>query len=317
MFDIFYLSTATELTLWEKIAEWYQNSFLRAMLVYIKEEFFTVEFQAYENFSIDANAAKTIGSLIPALAIALVIAAIMTARVRVNHGRFVRRLLKNECLTPERAKSLLDLGLFRNASLRHELSRGTALRMVVRCIHANGADTGVGSYRDLPLSAMLKGLEDGEPKKTKRRGRAADESAPESGTDGDGSVAASADAGSDTVSETDADLVADMAVESVPTVIDSDLEKASVSLESGAENTHTGSKFVPKAAQKIDFLTARFYIPEPLKYRADVRFDSRGSSWAPAIASVAVVIALAAALCWLLPHVLWLADAIISLTAPN
>ena len=58
-------------------------------------------------------------------------------------------------------------------------------------------------------------------------------------------------------------------------------------------------------------------IPEDLKYRADVRFDNRGSGWAPAIASIALVIFLTALLCWLLPHVLWLADAIISLAAPG
>jgi len=41
-------------------------------------------------------------------------------------------LLKNECFSPESAKTLSELDLFRNASIRRELSRGNNLRMVVR-----------------------------------------------------------------------------------------------------------------------------------------------------------------------------------------
>jgi hypothetical protein len=68
---------------------------------------------------------------------------------------------------------------------------------------------------------------------------------------------------------------------------------------------------------KIDFTTAKFYIPKELKHRADVRFERRGSSWAPAIASIALVILMTGVVCWLLPYVLTLADGIISLMAPQ
>ena len=249
MFGTFALSAGTELGFWEKIAEWYQDSLIHELLNYIYEEYFTVDFGVYENFTIGATTADTIRTLIPALAIALVIASLMTARLRVNMGRFVRRLLKNECLSPDRAKTLSELELFRNASIRRELSRGTSLRMVV-----DGTDTGVGTYLDQTLQ-----------------------------------------------SDSDAKNA-----ENAPTVRENETAK-------DKRNGKKGSA----ARRKIDFLTARFYVPEDLKHRADVRFDSRGSGWAPAIASVAVVIFLTILLCWLLPHVLWLADAIISLAAPG
>lgn len=254
MFGTFALSAGTELGFWEKIAEWYQDSLIHELLNYIYEEYFTVDFGVYENFTIGATTADTIRTLIPALAIALVIASLMTARLRVNMGRFVRRLLKNECLSPDRAKTLSELELFRNASIRRELSRGTSLRMVVRCVHEDGTDTGVGTYLDQTLQ-----------------------------------------------SDSDAKNA-----ENAPTVRENETAK-------DKRNGKKGSA----ARRKIDFLTARFYVPEDLKHRADVRFDSRGSGWAPAIASVAVVIFLTILLCWLLPHVLWLADAIISLAAPG
>lgn len=254
MFETFALTAESELGFWEKIAEWYQGSLLHELLSYLYEEYFTVNFGVYENFTIGTTTAETIRTLIPALAIALVIASMMTAHMRVNIGRFVRRLLKNECLSPEKAKTLAELNFFRNAALRRELSRGTGLRMVVRCVHEDGTDTGVGSYLDQTLSP---------------------------------------------------DSTAEMS-ENASTVCENEDLK-------GEKRAKKGSR----AQRKINFLTARFYIPEDLKYRADVRFDNRGSGWAPAIASIALVIFLTALLCWLLPHVLWLADAIISLAAPG
>ena len=273
MFGSFCLSSTTELTFWEQLAEWYHGSLIYELLNYLKETYFTVKFGEYENFSIGETAASTIESMIPALAIALVIAAIMTARVRINQGRFVRRLLKNDCLSPASAKSLLELDLFRNGAIRRELLRGTNLRMVVRCVHADGTETGVGILLDQVYSAQA----------------AAEEPV--------------------------ADAPAQEGGEAV--LVDSAAESATLSEPVCNENASTGCQNRNKRARRIDFTTARFYIPEDLKHRADVRFDRAGSGWAPAIASIVLVIVLAALLCWLLPHVLGLADAIISLMAPS
>lgn len=312
MFDSFSLSAATDLSLWERIAEWYQGSLIHELLNYFQERFFTVDFGLYENFSISPSTAKTIASIIPALAIALVVASFMTARLRVNMGRFVRRLLKKECFSPESAKTLMELDMFRNASLRRELSRGSSLRMVVRCLHADGTDTGVGAYQEMPLSKMLEGVleeedkTDGEASEAVTEAAAADEAAGENGTltveKSDPETAPVTDEIADTVSAS-----------AQGQALVSDAENA----HTVSKNTHTVSKKARYAAKKVDFLTARFYIPEPLKHRADVRFDSRGSSWAPAIASIVIVTVLSALLCWLLPYILWLADSIISLMAPK
>ena len=74
MFGVYATSTGSELGFWEKIAEWYQESVIHELLTYLYEEYFTVNFGVYENFTIGATTAGTIRTLIPALAIALVIA---------------------------------------------------------------------------------------------------------------------------------------------------------------------------------------------------------------------------------------------------
>lgn len=252
MFGNLLLSSATELGFWEKLSEWYHSSLLYELITYFHERYFTIEFGTYENFTVSSSAATTIRSIVPALAIALIIFALVTASIRVNTGKFVRRLLREESFTPDRAKTLMELDFFRNARVRKELSRGSNLRMVVRCVHENGTETMVGSM----LGTVTNGVKSNAEINNKK--------------------------------ESDS-----------------------------TENQSTGSKKTLHVPQKIDFLTARFYIPEELKHRADVRFDRSGSGWGQAIATIAISVAVAALLCWLLPDILQLADNIISLASPG
>ena len=299
MFDRFVLSATTDLTLWEKIAEWYQNSFLCELLTYIQESYFTVNFGTYQNFTISETTAETIRLLIPALAVAIVLACLMTARVRVVQGRFVRRLLKGESFSPESAKSLAEIELFRNAAIRRELSRGSNLRMVVRCVHADGRDTGVGVYLDRSSEELEKLFPPEEEASLQKAGSESPENE-------------SVEKPTSTPPE-DLEPCADAVEADAQKVEDLDAETPENTEKEAGDVREKRMGTLPK----IDFTTARFYIPEGLKHRADIRFDRRGSSWAPAIASIALVIFMTSIVCWLLPYVLTLADGIISLAAPE
>lgn len=61
-----------------------------------------------------------------------------------------------------------------------------------------------------------------------------------------------------------------------------------------------------------DFTKAHFYIPEDLKYRADVRYDRSGSGGAQFAITLVVCVAVAVLLCRLLPFALGLADWLMS-----
>ncbi|MBQ2735619.1 MAG: hypothetical protein IJF33_07270 [Clostridia bacterium] len=128
-------------TLWEKLSAWYQNSLLCELLNYIGDTYFSVQFDAYDNFSISSEAGVTVRNAILAAMLGIVIAAVMTAYYRNDRGPggFVRHLLKEEVYSPEKAKTLLELGYFRNPTIRRELARGSTLRMVVRCREAEEA----------------------------------------------------------------------------------------------------------------------------------------------------------------------------------
>ncbi|MBR2020039.1 MAG: hypothetical protein IKA05_06550 [Clostridia bacterium] len=120
-------------TLWEKLTAWYQNSLLCELLDYLVNTYFSVEFGAYDHIVLGGNANATARNAILAAMFGVVLAAILTAYYRNGLGGFVRRLLKEEIHSPEAAKTLYELGYFRSAMIRKELSKGSALRMVVRC----------------------------------------------------------------------------------------------------------------------------------------------------------------------------------------
>ncbi len=236
MFGLFALFSKGGLSFWEKIAAWYESSVINELLTYLTERYFSVELGTYENFSVGAGTATTVRNIILALMIGFIAASVMTAYTRQGLGGFVRKLLREECLSPEQAKTLMELGYFRSSMIRRELSRGTTLRMVVRCC-------------------------DGEQSQEQEQSSAPNQTA-----------------------------------------------EASEKVTPAPQNTQTH--------RKIDFLTARFYIPEDLRYRADVRFDAKGSSWGLVAVSTVISILAAALLCWLFPDVIALADNIITWLAP-
>ena len=183
----------------------------------------------------------TLRGIILALAVGIIVSALLTARMRVGLGGFVKKLIREECLTSEKAKTLYELGYFRSPMIRRELERGSVLRMVVRCRERDDQES-----PDTP--------------------------------------------------KTDAD---------------EDAKTNTEALEKPQKRT-----YVLQKAEKIDFATAHFYIPEDLRYRAEIRFDEKGSSWRSAILLTVGAVVVAALLCAFLPDVVAFVDNLISFFAP-
>ena len=221
----FFLTAGSE-SLWEKLTVWYQNSLFYELFEYFNEKYFTVEFGAYENFSLGAGAASTAQIVIYAIAIGAILAAAMAVYTRSVLGGFVRGLLKEGATSPENAKKLSEIGFFRNAFIRRELAKGVTLRKVVKCCEEEAFE-------------------------------------------------ATADAAE----------------------------------QRSARGSKTG--FQP------DFLTARYYIPEELKYRAEIRFEKKGSGWGTFFLVTIGAIVIAALIGFFLPDLFQLMDNIIGMMTPK
>ena len=113
------LSAAGEPSLWE------------AMLEYIEENYFAEV--SYNNLGLGMlGSTATLRNILFGLLVGIVIASFIMVFDKRVLGSFVRKLLKEECLSPESAKRLCQLGFADKLTVRNSLRRGTTLRSVVR-----------------------------------------------------------------------------------------------------------------------------------------------------------------------------------------
>jgi hypothetical protein len=52
------------------------------------------------------------------------------------HGDFIRSLINDDCSTPEKAKTLAEIGYLKNSAVRGALRSGNTYRGIVRCVEA-------------------------------------------------------------------------------------------------------------------------------------------------------------------------------------
>ncbi len=82
------------------------------------------------------------------------------------------------------------------------------------------------------------------------------------------------------------------------------------------ENADDTSLKVPKSTAgdcKPDFVSDRFYIPEDLRYKAEVRYDKAGSGVKNVVITAVIAVVATALICRFLPQILGLADAILGI----
>lgn len=192
--------------IWDKTVNWYQSSMIKELLTFLDTQVFHISPTTYDHFSLTERAGNNIKNVVLGLVIGMILASIATYYTRAVQGKFVRELLKRECLSPETAITLRECGFFCDPTIRRELKNGGALSKVT-------------------------------------------------------------------------------------------------SLAEPPENADT----------PIDFLSARFYIPEETKYRAELRFESKGSSPLHVILIAVICVAAGAAVFRVLPSLLGLADGLITL----
>lgn len=231
---------------WESIVNWYRDSVFHELLSYLSERYFSVHFHIYEHIPLGPSANGSAQMIIVAVMIGLILSSIVMAITKARYGRFVKKLLKQDCLSPEKSKTLSELEEFRNSSVRRAFFIGHALTKCVYCVRAGE----VSAEDPAETAEALQASEDGEEK-------------------------------------------------------------------GAAEMSEVRAADRVASRERLDYTVARFYIPEDLKYCAEIRYESRGSGWLPVALTVVLSIVGAALVCWLLPDFIQLLDNLISMTAPQ
>ncbi len=215
IFSALNVTTAEELEmpLWKELWYYFYNTYINPT-------------EYYENLGADSSTMLSVRLMILGLFIGISIAAFAAVFNKRVLGEVVRRLLKAEALSPDRALTLAELG-YSGGIVGLAVKKSTSLRRVVKCRE-----------------------------------------------------------------ETEYD------------------EKLSEKRKEYAERRKNGEK-LPKFKEipyKINTLTDSFYIPEDMKYMADVKFEKKGTTWLGAILTVVVLAILFVALMVALPQIFELLD---------
>lgn len=178
--------------------------------------------ETFDNLNMDSGSILSIRIVIIGLFFGLALAGFAAVFNKRVLGALVRKLIADECLSPETAKTLDELG-FDNIFMRFAVKHSTSLRRVVKCREEE--------------------------------------------------------------------------------IYDREQERSRLEYEENRKQNKKLSRFREKP-YKINDLTDAFYIPEKMKFTADVKFEKKGNSWFSTIVSAIAMIIIMIAILIALPHIL-------------
>lgn len=124
-----------EPTLWEEL--W----------AYIEGKYFSVDLGRYQHISVQSGTLVNLRNVILGICVGIVVAAGMIAFEKNKKGSFVRKVIKSDCLWPEKAKTLAELGFEKCFAIKSDLRRITALSKTVKCVERELYEQDVAAMR--------------------------------------------------------------------------------------------------------------------------------------------------------------------------
>lgn len=231
----------------------------RLIVIWFQENYFSQNLNSnYENL-VFTETAPTLLMIVGGLSVGVLIATFFAVFERHFIGKFLRTLLSRGAKDPESALTLEEMGLARSGILKREISRAGVTRKLIAVVDADGT---VRDYESELRAAF-----------PEYAARLDDERA--AATDGEGEE------------------------ESFETPLSDDQIIAEADVEGGAEpkvqttgrKAHAAVSSRSFRPRSVDFATARFFIPEHLSYRAELRSRAKGSTPVVLIVTTVIVVA--------------------------
>lgn len=210
-----------------------EPSLIEELWTYLEGKYFSVDTGRYEHINIGTGSLITLQRVVLGIFVGIIVAAGFACYDKNRLGAFVRKLVKEQCLWPDKAQTLSELGFLRNGGVKASLRSPNKLGKIVHCVEKEAYDQQVEEAR------------------------------------------------------------------------------AAYVAEHGSEEGF----FMPQ--YRMDFENDHFYIPDDEHYRAEVRFEEKGSGWRAFVLVVIVAILGAALVCFLLPDMLQLVDNMIGILSEN
>ena len=130
---------------WDALEE--EKTLLEELWEYFEGKYFSVDLGRYEHISVGSNALMNLRNVILGICLGIVIASAMIAFEKNKKGALVRAIIKKQCLWPEKAQTLAELGFEKSFAIRSDLRRTTALSKVVKCVEREAHEQDVEAMR--------------------------------------------------------------------------------------------------------------------------------------------------------------------------
>ena len=131
-----FLSTSGEPTLLEEIWE------------YLEGKYFSVDMGRYEHISIGSGSLITLQKVVLGICIGIVAAAAVACYDKNRLGAFVRAIVKEQALWPDKAKTLSELGFSGNRAVKLSLRSSNKLGKVIRSVEKDAYEAQVAAARE-------------------------------------------------------------------------------------------------------------------------------------------------------------------------
>lgn len=131
-----FLSTSGEPSLFEELWE------------YLEGKYFSVDVGRYEHISIGSGSLVTLQKIVLGICLGIIIAAAMVCYDKNRLGAFVRQIVREQALWPDKAKTLAELGFARNGGVKASLRSHNKLGKIVHCIEKEAYEAEVAKARE-------------------------------------------------------------------------------------------------------------------------------------------------------------------------
>ena len=210
-----------------------EPSLLQELWEYFEGKYFSVDTGRYEHIDLGTGSLITLQRIVLGLFAGIIVAAAIACYDKNKLGAFVRTLVKEQCLWPDKAKTLYELGFMKSSGVKASLRSPNQLGKIVHCVEKDAYDKQVEEAR------------------------------------------------------------------------------AAYVAEHGSDKDF----FMP--TYRINFDNDHFYIPDEEHYRAEVRYEEKGSGWRAFVLVVIVSVIGAALVCFLLPDMLQMVDNMLDILSQN
>ncbi len=125
-----------------------EPTLLEELWEYLEGKYFSVDTGRYEHISIGSGSLVTLQKVVLGICVGIIIAAAMACYDKNKLGSFVRTIVREQALWPDKAMTIYDLGFARNSAVKASLRSPNKLGKIVRCVEKEAYDARVKEARE-------------------------------------------------------------------------------------------------------------------------------------------------------------------------